>query len=540
MHTENTHEIRRKSLTLGLLVAFFLAIPPLVSSAASPTQAETFFIGEYRVDGVHSLPRIKVEEAVYPYLGPERTQDDVERARASLEKAYHDAGFQTVSVELPRQSISEGVIHLKVIEREVARLRVKGAKYNSPKKIKAMAPSLAEGKVINFNDVPRDVVAMNQSPDSTVTPSLHADTSPDKVDVDLEVKDTSPVHASLELDNRQAPDTKPLRLNGSVSSSDLANTGDGLGLSYQTSPQATSEVKVLSGYYIARFAKRPGFSVMLQGTKQDSNVSTLGDSAVAGRGNTLGVRALFNLPSQEGFSQSASFGVDYKHFDQTVILGSSSTGTAGSVATPITYYPLDANYSATWQEKHASTELNANVTFNFQNVGSSSTQFDQDRYNADGNFIYFRGDLSHTHDLPLGFQAYGKIQGQLSNQPLVSQEQLTGGGTGTVRGYLEAEVVGDSGLFGTLELRGPDLIKVIGASTGDLRFFAFYDAGWLRVIDSLPGQTSHFDLASYGFGGRLRVTEHVSGSVTGAFPLIEQGQTKANDPRVLFQAAVDY
>jgi hemolysin activation/secretion protein len=223
-----------------------------------------------------------------------------------------------------------------------------------------------------------------------------------------------------------------------------------------------------------------------------------------------------------------------------VNLGSSATGTAGSVATPITYYPISANYSATWQNKHASTELNTDVTFNFQNLGSTSDQFDQDRYNADGNFIYFRGDLSHTHDLPLGFQAYGKVQGQLSNEPLVSQEQETGGGTGTVRGYLEAEVVGDSGLFGSLELRGPDLIKDIGASKGDLRFFAFYDAGWLRVIDSLPGQTSHFDLASYGIGGRLRIGEHVSGSVTGALPLIEQGQTKANDPRVLFQAAVDY
>jgi hemolysin activation/secretion protein len=540
LHHKNSHETRRAGLTAVLIVAIASLIFSKDTFAASVPQTDSFFIGEYRVDGVRSLSRLKVEEAVYPFLGPERTQDDVEAARASLEKAYHDAGFQTVAVEIPRQSSSGGVIHMKVVERQVARLRVKGAKYTSPSRIKAMAPSLAEGKVINFNDVPRDIVALNQSPDSTVTPSLRADPSGDKVDVDLDVKDKAPLHASVEVDNRQAPDTKPLRLNASVSTSNLAGTGQSLGFSYQTSPQDPSQVEVFSGYYIERFARLPGFSLMLQGTRQDSNVSTLGDTAVAGKGSTAGLRAMFNLPSVEGFVQSASVGVDYKHFDQTINLGSSGTTAASSVATPITYYPISANYSATWQGKRSSTELNAGVTFNFQNLGSNSSQFDQSRYNSDGNFIYFKGDLTHTRDLPLGLQASAKVQGQISNQPLISQEQETGGGTGTVRGYLEAEAVGDSGLFGSLELRGPDMLKYFKAAKGDFRLFAFYDAGWLTVIDALPGQADHFDLASYGIGGRLRIGDHVSGSVTGAVPLIEQGQTKVDQARLLFQAAIDY
>jgi hemolysin activation/secretion protein len=535
---ESRHETRSRGLKAAFIVALFSLT--CASGAFGAAQQETFFIGEYRVDGVRNLPRIKVEEAVYPFLGPERTRGDVERARASLEKAYHDAGLQTVAVEIPRQSTEGGVIHLRVVERVVGRLRVKGSKFTSPSRIKAMAPSLAEGKVINFNDVPRDIVALNQNPDSAVTPSLHADPSPEKVDVDLEVKDKDPLHGSLELDNRQAPDTEPLRLNGSASTSNFANTGDGLGVSFQESPQALHQVEVFSGYYVARFPRTEGFSLMLQGTRQDSNVSTLGDTAVAGKGSTLGVRALLNLPSQEGFVQSASFGIDYKHFDQTVNLGSSAAGSPGSVATPITYYPLDANYSATWQGKHGSTELNANVTFNFQDLGSNAVQFDQDRFGADGNFIYFRGDLTHTHDIFMGLQVSAKIQGQLANQPLISQEQATGGGMGNVRGYLEAEVVGDDGLFGSLELRSPELLKYIRKSAGDLRFFAFYDAGFLRVIDPLPGQTSRFDLASYGVGGRLKMTDHLAGSVIAAVPLIAQGQTKPNQARILFEADIDY
>jgi hemolysin activation/secretion protein len=517
--------------TLSLCVA-----PTAVRALPDPSASGTFFIREYLVDGVHSLPRIKVEEAVYPFLGPERNQRDIEGARTSLEKAYHDAGFQTVSVEVPRQPVSSGVIHLKVLERTVGRLRVKGAKYTLPSRVKAMAPSLAEGKVINFTEVPHDIIALNQNPDTVVTPSLHADSSPDKVDVDLDVKDTLPVHGSLELDNRQAPDTEPLRLNGAVSTSDFAHTGQGLGFSFQDSPQQPNQVEVFSGYYIARFAGVEGFNLMLQATKQNSNVSTLGDTAVAGRGTTAGLRALFNLPSSEGFSQSATFGIDFKHFDQTVNLGSAGS-TASTIATPITYYPLEASYSATWQGKSATTELNAGVTANILGLGSSSGQFDEDRYNADGSFIYFKSDLTHTHELPLGLQISGKVQGQISNQPLISQEQVTGGGLGTVRGYLEAEVVGDNGLFGSLELRSPSFVS---KSRGDLRVFAFYDAGWITVIDPLPGQANHFDLASYGVGGRVRLADHFSGSIEAAFPLIEQGQTKVDQMRLLFQAALDY
>ena len=61
---------------------------------------------------------------VYPFLGSERTSEDVEQARAALEKAYHDKGFQTVSIEIPQQKMRRGVVILNVVEAKVGRLRV--------------------------------------------------------------------------------------------------------------------------------------------------------------------------------------------------------------------------------------------------------------------------------------------------------------------------------------------------------------------------------------------------------------------------------
>ncbi|HEX3421453.1 MAG TPA: POTRA domain-containing protein, partial [Candidatus Udaeobacter sp.] len=61
-------------------------------------QTGSLFIKQYRVLGAHHLSRIEIERAVYPFLGPGRGPQDVEQARAAIEKTYQAKGFQTISV----------------------------------------------------------------------------------------------------------------------------------------------------------------------------------------------------------------------------------------------------------------------------------------------------------------------------------------------------------------------------------------------------------------------------------------------------------
>jgi hemolysin activation/secretion protein len=492
------------------------------------------FIQEYRVKGAHHLTVTEIEDAVYPFLGPGRTGVDVEQARSALEKAYHDKGYQTVAVEIPRQQVKGGIVYLHVIEATVGRLRVHGARYFSPDQVKAQAPSLAEGKVINFNEVPHDIVALNQWPDRRVTPVLSQGKLPGTVDVDLNVKDTLPLHGSLELNNQQSPNTKPLRLNGSVSDTDLWQLGHSAGFSFQLAPQRLQDAEVFSAYYLAPVPSVEGLSLMVQGTKQDSQVSTLGNAVVTGRNDTLGLRASFSLPLGVDFYHSISLGFDYKraYVDVTV------AGVHGPA--PVTYYPFSANYSATWAPQGSITELNAGVTFHLRGLGSSSAEFDNSRFGAGGSFIYLRGDLSHTHDLPAGLQIFGKIQGQIADQPLLSQEQFSAGGLETVRGYLEGEVPGDNAFCSSLEFRSPSVISWLGQKTGEWRFYLFGDAGWVTTNSPLPEQASRFSLESLGMGSRIQVLDHFSGSIDAADPLTSQSTTKAHDIRVTFRAGVDY
>ncbi|CAN5763291.1 ShlB/FhaC/HecB family hemolysin secretion/activation protein [soil metagenome] len=513
---------------------------PTTESAAPQSTAPAaskIFIREYRVQGSKQLSPTDVGNVVYPFLGPGRTTEDVEQARSALEKAYHDKGFQSVAVEIPQQSAKRGIIVLRVVENKVGRLRVVGSKFFLPSDIKRLAPSLAEGTVPNFNDVQKDVVDM-QSSDRQITPSVRPGVDPGTVDVDLTVKDTLPLHGNVELNNRYSADTTPLRLNASLSYGNLWQLGHSIGASFQIAPEKKSDALVYSGYYITRVPGVENLNLMFMGTKQDSDVSTLGGAAVAGRGNILGLRALITLPSKGNYYQSLSLGLDWKRFEEDVVVADQA------ISTPIEYYPLSVNYGGSWVRKKSFTEFNTNLTFHLRGTGSDPVEFDNKRYLADGAFIYLRGDLSHQQDLPGGFRLYGKVQGQISDSPLINSEQYSGGGLGTVRGYLESTSLGDNGVFGTVELQSPSFIgtdrEVRGQRVNEWRVYSFLEGGRLTLRDPLPEQQDQFDLASWGIGSRMRLFGHLSGSVDVAWPLIDQGTTSEGETIVTFRVWTDF
>jgi len=501
-----------------------------------PKQVAHFNIEEYQVHGnAHLLSQIEFERAVYPYLGLYRTADDVEQARAALEKAYRDKGYPFVAVEIPQQKPDTGVIVLQVVKNEVGRLRVHGSRYFSMDEIKKEAPSLNEGTVPNFSQVTRDISVLNQLADRQITPSLHPGVVPGTVDVDLNVKDTLPLHGSLELNDRQSADTTPLRVNGSASYDNLWQLGHSVGASFQVSPENLTQVKVFSGYYSARIPDVSWLTLMLQGTDQNSNVNTLGGIGVAGKGQTIGGRAVISLPPKTDFFHSISLGFDYKHNEQDLLIAGTDS------QTPITYYPISAAYSSTWLKKGVSeTDLNASVTAAMRTLGSSDAQFAQNRIGASGNFIYYRGDLSHTHELPEGFQAFAKVQGQAADQPLISNEQFSEGGLGTVRGYLESEALGDNGILGSLEVRTPSLSGLIGKSIDEWRFYIFGDWGMVGIDEPLPDQQSTFKLASVGAGMRIKALGHLNGSIDAGLPLDQGPNTDAYSPRLTFRLWAEF
>jgi hemolysin activation/secretion protein len=367
--------------------------------------------------------------------------------------------------------------------------------------------------------------------------------TPGTVDVDLNVEDKLPLHANVELNNRQSPNTTDLRLNGTIHYDNLWQRGHSLSFTYQTAPKRRDDMEAFSASYLTRIPDVEWFSVLTYGVISRSDVALLGDINVVGPGETFGMRGVITLPSKENFYHTLSVGLDYKHFGQTLSLGTDSFDS------PITYFPVVASYSASLQVEKSLTQLSATVTHGLRGFGSDSwAEWDAKRYMATPNFFTLNAELTETYELPEGFQLFGRIGGQLGDQPLVSSEQYSIGGMQTVRGYLESTALGDSGGSATLEVRSPNIGALLQTELeksgeapkdrkifNDWRLFAFVDGGFTMIHEPLVEQESRTKLWSYGAGTTFKVLDVLSGMVAVAVPEATDSSVKEGEPRVLFR-----
>jgi hemolysin activation/secretion protein len=510
------------------------------SSAVTPR----FDVHEYRVLGNTVLTNRQIEGVLYPRLGDGKTFADVEAARTALETAYHAFGYQTVFVDIPPQEVTDGIVRLHVTEGRVRVRTIHGARYFSEGKLLAELPATQPGTVPNIPQLQQQLNAVNaQSADRSVVPILKAGPEPGTMDLALNVNDHLPLHGSLEIDNQYTPDTKALRATAALSYDNLFADLDTIGAQYTTSPQDTREVGVLNfNYGFAPLADglRPSASF----TNSSSNVATVGTLGVLGDGQIYSARLALPLMTLPSLAQTLTLGIDYKHFRNTIDLaGVPTESTTGLTSTPakeiepIAYTDLSLTYAGAWRRLAPSGSPLQSLTFDVsanagpRGVTDDTEEFDNSRFEARGNYAYFRTDVAFTTLLPEDLQLILRASGQGALEPLVVYEQESFTGAAGVRGYLEAEVLGDTGVKGTLQLQSPS-ISLRGFLLGDS--FVFFDAGHAHYIDALPGEPGHTILRSYGAGLDLLPGHVVTGTLTWAVPLTPGPDTRAHVSRILF------
>ena len=501
---------------------------PAPAPATTPEVAPVahFDVFEYRVEGNTVLPTERIERAVYPFLGEKRTVADVESARAALEAAYRAAGFGTVLVDTPEQRVTEGVVTLQVVQAPVARLRVIGSRYYSQGRILEKVPALAEGQVPNFKAATEQLATVNRSADRRVTPLLRPGKAPGTTEVDLTVEDKVPLHGSVELNDKYSPNTTRTRLLASLHYDNLWQLEHSIGVQVQVSPEDTSQVRVIAGSYNVPV---DGGLWVFSAIKSDSTtVAGVGGTTVFGKGSIYGLRRVFVLDGNDKLSHTLTAGADYKSFKESVSVGA-NTG----FDTPIHYLPLSLGYSAALSDKQGSWQGGVGLTAAVRGLLSNEAQFADKRFMAQSNFSILKFDIARTQSLPRGLSLFTKLEGQVTDQPLISNEQFVAGGADSVRGYLEATAVGDNALRGSIELRSPNLLaEREGAWLGALRAHAFLDGAGLWLKAPLPGQNHRFGLLGTGFGLRMQARRHASLSLDLGWPLRDAGTTQKGAVRL--------
>jgi hemolysin activation/secretion protein len=530
-----------RGLLLSVAIGWW-AVPVFALGPPSPPQAQAaedkpFAVHEYRVIGNTVLSNRQIEGVLYPRLGESKTFADVKAASAALEDAYHSLGFATVFVDIPPQEVTDGIVRLKVTEGRLRQRTITGARYFSEGKILEALPSTTPGTVPNINVLQQQLNAVNaQTADRSVVPVLKAGEDPGTMDLALKVDDHLPLHGTLDLSNQYTPDTEALRTTVGLSYNNLFNELDSIGAQYTFTPQKTGQVSVVN----ANYGFRPfgdGIRPSLSFTNSSSSVATLGTLGVLGDGQVYGSRVNIPLLQLPGDLQSLTLGLDYKHFRNTISLNSSgATPHAITTIQPISYVNASIAYSGAWQRLVSGTAQQTgsfDVTFNGgpRGLANATDNFGNTRYQARGNYAYLRSDASFTTRLPAGVLLTLRASGQAAQDPLVEYEQYSITGVDGVRGYLEAEVLSDSAVKGTLQLQTPPL-STSKFLLGD--GFLFFDAGRSHAIDALPGEPEHISLRSFGAGLDLFPGHSITGTLTIADPLLPGPRTKSHEPRILF------
>lgn len=497
------------------------------------------------MDGNTVLSQKDIERAVYPFLGPDGTVEKVAGAARALEAVYREQGYPTVGVVVADQiqlQLTQGVARLEVFEQKVDRVRITGGRYFRNAQVRDAVPAVKPGSVLNAQALQRDLDELSRrSGDRSVRPVVKAGRAPGLLDVELQVEDTLPLHANLELNNFASANTSDLRLSATVEYRNLFQRQHSLSFNYQTAPENRSDVEVMS----ATYAHRPqtGRAVFsLTGVKSDSSVANLGDTTVLGKGEFLISRMILPLRTQGNFRDTLLFGVDYKNAEDTTnFLREIIEGVTGAEEDirKIDYVNLHLGYELGHDFWGARNNYSIAANFGVRQFGNERAEFEEKRFKGEPNYLYMK--LRARRNQPLwreGWLLGFDLSTQLTGDQLIGNEQMSIGGFNSVRGYLEAERLADYGFLSSVELLAPELANLPGAVRWQP--YAFWDWGLGLLHEPLPDEDDRFSLASAGLGMRLYSSWGLSAEAIWAHALRDGTQTADSNDKISFRVSYGF
>ncbi len=543
MRTKNNRQILILRAIINFLSAVMILslawpLAPLYAADSGGGNAASFAISSFKLEGNTLFDDLTLLRPLLPFIGPGKTAADVEAARDALEKIYHDNGYPAVLVNIPEQTVDNGVVRLGIVESRLRKVRVIGNKYHTMAMIMKQLPALRPGEILYLPDVQAELAKLNSDPDLKVTPVLMPGRDPGTIDMELKVKDKLPLHGSLEFNNRYSHDTTHLRMNGSIRYDNLWQRRHSLSAQFQISPQKLNEVLVLSVSYVMPAPWKEGNKIVLYAISSDSDTAFGEGFQVKGKGRIYGLRYLVPLPSYHDYSHNITLGIDYKDFDESLGFASSP---GNPVKTPITYMPLSFSYSSQLAHKNGYIGFSASLNMAFRNLVTEQRQFEVKRYRAKGDYIYLTLGVEQNTKLPYGLGLYVKVDGQIANEPLIANEQYSAGGMESVRGYLENEDSGDNAVHGTVELSGRRLDTDLDFWPRQLSLtpYGFTDFARLWTKDPLAGEKEVNNLASIGLGARGGAGPLAYQCDLGV-PLVDSDRVNRGDYRIYFKMAYEF
>jgi hemolysin activation/secretion protein len=497
-------------------------LPPAPSAPAGPGELnpalERFVVRHFAVEGSTVFSPEQIAELTAPYENKPITTEDLLRLRDSITYTYVDAGYPNSGAVIPPQTMTDGVLRLQVIEGTLTRIDVEGARWFRESYFRDRLAASAK-KPLEVAPLQERLQLFQQDPRiRRVHAELHPGERPGEAVLEARFEEELPFRVRLEANNHESPSIGAEQVRLALGHDNPLGLGDRL----------SAEVGFTEGYEdyfasyeipVTRWDTTLGASY--QFSRSDVIEEPFDALDIESRSQTAALRLRQPLLRDLNTTLEASLSAEWRE-SRTFLLGEPFSFTEGpedgiSRAT-VVRLGLDYVYRDLVQVVAARSLASVGIDALGATVNGGST--------PDGQFFAWLGQFQWLRRTPLfGTEVLFRTDVQLATSALLSLEQFSVGGHGTVRGYRENTLVRDNGLVSSLELRIPLLASATGESVLQLAPFADIGRSW----NTNRGESWPDTLYSAGVGLRWQLTRHVEGQVYWAEALKDVPTSKDHD-----------
>lgn len=385
-------------------------------------------------------------------------------------------------------------------------VRVEGNRHYSTAFIQRQFAPAVKGSTFNLEGFQRQLLMLNEFPGLEVKAFLVPDPKTGKYDVVLKVKDDNALAGSVEYNNFGNPYVGENRVGLTVAKGNLTGRGDILAVRASAGFPARESVPYLQGQYttpVNNDGAKVGVTFANGAFVAGSDLALLD---VRGRATVYGVTGSMNLRRALTDTSDLTFGLYHK---------SSYNSTVGLTTSHDEIREFMAVYSTSWRTTSTANFLNLSATAGLGTLLGGMPNGDPyaSRAGAGNSFLRMNGDYGGILKLG-GPYLVVRGSGQWASGPLLVPEQFAVGGPDSVRGYQQAQFLGDAGYSASAELRLP-----LGRKDSDFQAGLFVDHGRIWLMQPLPGERASVSLTGVGVGLRAKLWGQTYGRADVGFPL---------------------
>lgn len=454
------------------------------------------------------------------------TVEQLDNIAQSVTDYYREHGFILATAFVPEQEVSNGIIHLKVLEGRLGNVTVSNNDIFSQRTI-AAAFDHELGKPVTEERIESALRRINDLPGVRVRGSFSPGQNVGETTLNLGVLDEQAWTSSVLIDNHGSPTTGVTRVFATAQWLNLRNKGQTLSIGALRTEGSASTYGLIE-YGLPVTEDERGRAKATISTNQFSIVTRIAnqDRPIVGETDNFGVSGTYQFVRSRTANLSAEGSVTRKN-----VLFSVSGIQSLSSYQQILVGGVGVDYNQLWDTKQLL--FSGHFGIDQGNLMKGATERGQ---STDFTKVLFSANLlkrfsihnwltqSHSTDQReerSSFNFVIKLNGQYSEKFLPSVEQFSLGGPNAVRAFTVSDVSVDSGAYAGFELFFDppfDIVKALKLPIDPIRPFVFFDYAYGVARTATGDSNQDAILKAYGFGFRLNWPDHGAANLVFAKP----------------------